>query len=261
MRFLNVFLLVALAALAGACAARKTSDSSAAPSSLQGIRWKLVELDGKSVPETVNGKMPYLELSMEENRYSATGGCNGIGGEYKLSKNNGIKFTRGMSTMMACENMDVEKGLGGVFEQADRYQQDENGLTLNKGTKVLARFIKVDSPAAQSDDLSGDWELDYLFEPGISFDSLYANRKPTISFDVAEKKVAGNSSCNNFFGTFETQANKLKFGPLGSTKMACQGNGEKVFFGTLDKVATYSVRDNRLIMIMGDIVVMRWKRK
>jgi heat shock protein HslJ len=134
-------------------------------------------------------------------------------------------------------------------------------LVVKKGNTVLAKFARIKNTTAGADDLNGNWELDYLLDSGSSFDSLYANRRPTISFDVTEKKVNGNSSCNNFFGTFEIQGNKLNFGPLGSTKMACPGDGEKVFFNSLEKVATYAVHDDKLVMIMGDIVVMRWKRK
>ncbi|GHE43678.1 META domain-containing protein [Sphingobacterium griseoflavum] len=262
MRFLQVFFLGALAVLFffGSCAARKSgADGAAAGSGLTGGRWQLIELNGQPVPAMVNGKMPYLEFSEEEGRYSSTGGCNGVGGEYELSKSNGIKFGRGMSTMMYCDDMTIENGLKQLFEQADTYKVDAGTLLLSKGKgNVLAKFAMLED---QSGRLAGTWELDYIMEAGLSFDSLYASRKPTISFDPATKKVNGNSSCNNFFGTFELNGNDIQFGPLGSTKMACPGNGEQVFFKGLEKINRFDVHGDVLNMIMGDIAVMRFKRK
>jgi hypothetical protein len=43
--------------------------------------------------------------------------------------------------------------------------------------------------------------------------------------------------------------------------MACEGNGEAVYFKTLKTVTAYSISDNTLTIIMGDIAVMRFTRK
>lgn len=262
MRFSQVVVIAAMAVLVlvGGCAARKSGGKvSSVESGLIGLRWQLVELNGKPVPATVNGKMPYLELSEEGNRYGSTGGCNGVGGEYELRKNNGIKFGKGMSTMMYCDDMSIENGLKQLFDQVDSYAIAEGSLTLSKGKgAALAKFVAVKD---QSAGLAGAWELDYVMEPGVSFDSLYASRKPTINFDPSTKKVNGNSSCNNFSGTYELDGNDIHFGPLMSTKIGCPGNGEQVFFKNLEKVKHFDIQENALTMIMDDIVVMRWKKK
>ena len=46
------------------------------------------------------------------------------------------------------------------------------------------------------------------------------NVRATLSFPEADK-VAGNGSCNRFFGSAEIAGSALKLGPLGSTRMAC----------------------------------------
>lgn len=249
-----------MAVLVAACASHKMKSTSADSNlSLEGTQWKLITLKGKAVPDKVNGKMPFLSFSKEDGRYSATGGCNGIGGEYTLSKNNGLKLSRGMSTMMACEDMSVENGLREVFEQASRYTIEGSALVLYAdGDDVLAKFEAVHD---SSDKLAGSWELTYIMEPGTSFDSLYAARKPTITFDVVDKKVNGNSSCNNFWGKLDVNGNQINFGPMAMTKMGCPGSGEQVFLNNLERVNTFDVQDGILTMIMGDIVVMRWNKK
>lgn len=253
--FIYVGLMVMLLA---SCAIRKSSNSGV--STLVGKQWQLVELNGKPVAAKVNGKTPFLRLEENNGRYSASGGCNGIGGEYTLEKNNGIKFSRGMSTMMACADMSIENGLRTLFDEADTYNVHENTMTLSKGKngEALAKFALV---VDQSDKLAGTWELDYILEPEADFDALYSERKPTITFNVAEKKVNGNSSCNNFSGSVKIDGHAISFGPMMSTKMACPGNGEQVFFKNIERVTGYDVQDSTLTLIMDDIVVMRFQKK
>ncbi|WP_131539359.1 META domain-containing protein [Pedobacter nototheniae] len=107
-------------------------------------KWKLVELNGKPVADKVNGKEPFLMLQKSDNRYSASGGCNGIGGNFTFQDNGRIKFSQGMSTMMACENMEIENGLSKALITADNYTISGDNLSLNKARMApLARFKAI----------------------------------------------------------------------------------------------------------------------
>lgn len=143
MKKYNFIYLAVLVMLVASCALRKSSAYDVG--GLVGKQWQLVELQGEAVSAKVNGKMPFLKLDEDNGRYSASGGCNGIGGEYTFQKNNGITFSRGMSTMMACPDMRVENGLRTLFEEADTYTVDENTLILSKGKDgaALAKFSLV----------------------------------------------------------------------------------------------------------------------
>lgn len=111
--------------------------------------------------------------------------------------------------------------------------------------------------------LNGTWELNYITGPRIAFDGLYPEKKPTITFDVANNKISGNTSCNNFNGKLNTDGNKINFNdPMAMTRMMCQGQGETTFLETLKKINTWSVSDgNTLNLIMGDIAMMRFTKK
>lgn len=230
---------------------------------ITGKRWKLIELNGKPVADKVNEKEPFLKLEANEKRYSASGGCNGIGGSFTLSANNRISFSQGMSTMMACADMSVEQGLGTVFAAADNYTIKDGILSLNKARMApLAKFKEVKEMASDKEQaLNGTWELHYISGPRIAFDGLYPNKKPTITFDTAAKKANGNSSCNNYSTTIKVNGGNLNFGAVASTKMGCKGNGESVYFKTLETITNYDIKDNTLHLIMGDIVVMRFHKK
>jgi heat shock protein HslJ len=125
---------------------KKSSEATEQTSVITDRRWKLVELAGKPVSDQVNGKEPFLLLQKNENRYSASGGCNGIGGTFIIQDNGRIKFAQGMSTKMACENMEIENGLTKALIAADNYSINSNGaeLSLNKARMApLARFKAV----------------------------------------------------------------------------------------------------------------------
>lgn len=122
----------------------QTSKDTVETSQITDRKWKLVELAGKPVADKINGKEPFLLLQKSDSRYSASGGCNGIGGEFKLQENGRIKFSQGMSTMMACENMEIENGLTKALIAADNYSINGDDLSLNKARMApLARFKAV----------------------------------------------------------------------------------------------------------------------
>lgn len=224
-------------------------------------KWKLIELDGKPVADKINGKEPFLQLQTSDSRYSGTGGCNGLGGSFKLEDNQRIKFEQGMSTMMACENMEIEHGLNRALINTDNYTLKGDTLSLNKARMApLARFVEITN-SSDNHVLNGTWEVDYLSGTRITLDGLYPNKKPTLIFDLPSNKASGNSSCNHYSLTFTIDGQKIKFGTPTSTEMACEGNGEVSFFKTLETVTHYSVNDETLNLIMGDIAVMRLKRK
>lgn len=105
------------------------------------------------------------------------------------------------------------------------------------------------------------WELDYISGAKIAFDGLFPNKKPALTFNLPDTKATGNGGCNNFNVTFTMEGNNIKFQEPASTRMACPGNGEATFFNTLKTVTKYSISDNTLNLIMGDIAVMRFQKK
>lgn len=114
--------------------------------------------------------------------------------------------------------------------------------------------------------LEGTWELNYINGPGIAFDGLYPDKKPTINFELKENRVSGNNSCNSFTGKLSVNEHKIDFTqPMAVTKMMCMDNsrGEQVFMGTLSKITSYDITDDgkTLHFISGDIAMMRFTKK
>ncbi len=121
------------------------------------------------------------------------------------------------------------------------------------------------TPMKTTNSLEGTWELNYITGPRIAFDGLYPDKKPTIIFDLAANKVAGNNSCNQYFGKLLVDGNKINFkdAKMGMTMMACPGIGETTYMKTLEQIDSYSISEDgkTLNFIMGDIAMMRFEKK
>ena len=87
------------------------------------------------------------------------------------------------------------------------------------------------------------------------------NTEMYIQFEDVEKRVNGRAACNRFFGNYEIDGNKLKFSPMGATRMACPDlQKETEFFQMLDGVDGYSIKDNKLSFLSKNKVVAVFKK-
>jgi heat shock protein HslJ len=142
---------------------------------------------------------------------------------------------------------------------------------MRRTTLVMLAIVTLSSCNAlkntveASSDLSklgGTWELNYISGPRIAFNGLYPGNKPQLTFNLSEKRINGNSSCNSFSGKLLADDTSINFNePMVATKMACPGEGEAIFFEMLKKVNKYSVNgDTTLNFMMGDIAIMRFSK-
>lgn len=142
MGYLKIFVYILLAALVAACTLQKGKSSGS--KGIVGIKWQLIELNGEEVAETINGKTPYLELLPGEKRYAANGGCNNIGGTYGITGKNGITFSQGFSTKMACGQMDVEDALLRLLPTVASFNAEAEELVLMDDQNLpIGRFKKM----------------------------------------------------------------------------------------------------------------------
>lgn len=110
--------------------------------------------------------------------------------------------------------------------------------------------------------LDGNWALEFIASAS-DFETLYPGDMPNASIDTSEKTIAGRNGCNSYSGNFTLDGTKFKTDPTSmiSTKMFCEGDGEKTFMGALNKVESFSVTGDKLELKSGDEVVLRFHRK
>lgn len=246
------------------CSSTKNASKNSSDNSemLYNNKWYLSELNGK--PYTFVGhdnKYASLQFTKGETaRVAGNTGCNNIMGSADISKGNSLKFGALATTKMACAGNDNKESefllaLDGVTS----YNISDTQLVLKNGETVLARLNGVSKETA--DQLGGRWELNYISGPKITFEGLYPDNKPFISFNFADKSIMGNTSCNGFSSKYTMKGNTIHFSDGLQTMMYCEGGGEETFMTMLKKVNRFAENDNTLTFMIDAVAVMRFGQK
>jgi len=100
--------------------------------------------------------------------------------------------------------------------------------------------------------MRASWNLIELFSEKIQY---AGSQIPHLRFEA--ERVSGNDGCNNFFGGYTLDGNNLKFGMLGSTRMACPHiEGFEIIFNKMLSMATrYRISGNRLDLYADDKLI------
>lgn len=107
---------------------------------------------------------------------------------------------------------------------------------------------------------TGSWQLEEI--NGEAIDSGEFAKIPELNFDKAEGRVSGNSGCNSMSGSYSINEDKIKFGPIAQTKMACQGVGEGKFMTLFNTVQKFKLQGDKLKLYDGnDSKVLCFKKK
>lgn len=86
---------------------------------------------------------------------------------------------------------------------------------------------------------TSSWELAEI--NGKPIDKQDFAKIPTLNFDKTESRVSGTSGCNSMSGTFKVEEDKITFGPIMGTKMACEGTGENQFMTAFNTVQKFKL--------------------
>ncbi|WP_017294935.1 copper resistance protein NlpE N-terminal domain-containing protein [Geminocystis herdmanii] len=113
--------------------------------SLINTRWELTEIMGKPVTKGENQKEAmFIMFDSENKRVNGFGGCNNFMGGFEMKEGNVISFAPLASTMMACENMEMEANFMQTLQQVDNFAMKDNVLSLNKAKmSPLLKFSAV----------------------------------------------------------------------------------------------------------------------
>jgi heat shock protein HslJ len=80
----------------------------------------------------------------ENKRVNGFGGCNNFMGSFEMEEGNRISFAPLASTMMACENMEMEGSFMQTLQQVDNFAMKDNVLSLHKAKmSPLLKFSAV----------------------------------------------------------------------------------------------------------------------
>lgn len=105
-----------------------------APFTLEGTKWKLLSFGLASTPVPARAS-----ISFNDGRYRGNGGCNSIGGSYTIEGSK-ITLTRGMSTMMACPELDLEHKYLQALSRVETFAIEGATLDLQSKGRSVLRF-------------------------------------------------------------------------------------------------------------------------
>jgi heat shock protein HslJ len=158
------------------------------------------------------------------------------------------------------DSIQISYGDGGKLEQLENKRVVATGnVTHRRGVEtgeqpvLQVSSIKeakttANSPHTSADSFSlagSEWHLEDL-----SGSRVLEDAQATLAFPEPGK-VAGNGSCNRFFGTAEINGPAIKLGPLASTRMACAEevmNQETKYLQTLQSAERFEWKDPYLVV-------------
>lgn len=90
-------------------------------------------------------RLPVIEFNDSAKRVSGFSGCNGFGGNYKVSRNKQLNFVDIISTQMACHpGSTTETKVFSAIDVVDNYEIKGNFLYLKQGNDTLLIYKKSD---------------------------------------------------------------------------------------------------------------------
>lgn len=120
----------------------KKATSEKIMSTLNNTSWVLKRLDVQNRDFVPTDEQKELVLSFQDNNYSASDGCNGLGGEFNIADNK-VSFNKGMSTMRYCGEEMNHLIYSVPFGNAKSIQIKKDQLQLfDADNKVIATYIK-----------------------------------------------------------------------------------------------------------------------
>ena len=118
-------------------------------------------------------------------------------------------------------------------------------------------------PEVDADLINTYWKLLELDGEPVDMQSAETapQREPHMVLAMEDSRVHGFTGCNNFFGKYQLEDNRLQFSMLGATRMACeQGmDTEQAFLTALGETERASVSGLFLELYSGDTLLARFE--
>ncbi|AWZ06082.1 MULTISPECIES: META domain-containing protein [unclassified Streptomyces] len=192
--------------------------------------WSVVSLtvDGRKLTAPDAARLT-LEPGQGGREAEATGnyGCNGFTAAVVFEAGSAITVRPGASTDMACADMRFETEFARLFQGRLTVREQPDTVTLKTAAgDEISLTTKPRTPKASLVDTV--WTVDSLLGGGTA-SSLAAEAAGRARFTVAaDGSASGNLGCNRFNAKATVEGNRLTFGTLTTTRMACEGGAGEV---------------------------------
>jgi heat shock protein HslJ len=205
--------LLTLSALAfAACGSDDDTASGSAPTAddLEGTAFESTEVTGHELVADTT-----ISLAFQDDRVSANGGCNTMNGGYTITDGT-LEVAAMASTMMACsdELMAQDDWLAEFLAGGPEIALDGDTLTLTGGDSTMTLA------AVQDADVEGTTWMITGTVATEAVSSIPEGAEPSLT--ITDGQAAIVTGCNNGSGSVEVTDTTMTFGPIATTKMACE---------------------------------------
>ena len=197
---------------------------------------------------------PFLGFDKDGHRLYGNAGCNRLMGSFELDTLNAgkVKFGQVAATRMMCPDMTLEQNVLEALNKVAGYETVGEDVALNDAEgKPVILLQKREVAEVSVNDLNGAWEIVSVKGNPVR----EVEKQPQLVFNVAEKRVHGNASCNTINGSFtqeEGQAASLRFNQMISTMMACPNmDVESSILKALDEVRSFEIKADGTVSLLG----------
>uniref|UniRef100_A0AAU2JSC3 META domain-containing protein n=1 Tax=Streptomyces sp. NBC_00049 TaxID=2903617 RepID=A0AAU2JSC3_9ACTN len=154
-------------------------------------------------------------------------GCNGFTAEVVVDGSSALTVTPGVSTDMACDDLAFETVFATLLKGRLTIDRGPDRLTLKTADgSTIAMTSKP--PATDAPLVVTQWTVDSLTS-GDSVSSIPAEAAGTARFTLTpDGGASGNLGCNRFSAKATVDGPSVTFGPLTTTRMACEGPAGQV---------------------------------
>ncbi|MEU9299193.1 META domain-containing protein [Streptomyces sp. NPDC048269] len=166
-------------------------------------------------------------VDLAEDEATGNYGCNGFKAAVVFSGASAVTVTPGPTTLMACADIEFEKEFAKLFKGRLAIDRGPDRLTLKTADgSTIAMTPKP--PQADAPLTATLWTVDSLIS-GATVSSVPAEAAGKARFTLAaDGTTSGVLGCNRFSAKATVEASTLTFGPVTSTRMACEGPAGEV---------------------------------
>jgi len=219
--------------------------SGATPQGLDGRTFLSTGIDGRVL---VAGSV--VRLTFHGDQIGAQAGCNSLGGTYRIDGDRLVIGQMG-GTDMACDGplMDQDTWLAAYLNEATIDLDGDTLALTNGGVTLTLQDREVADPDRPL--LGIRWILDGIVS-GDAVSSVPAGVIASLTF--SDGAVDVEAGCNRGGGSVEVAGATIAFGPIGLTKVACEGGAmavEQAMTAVLSGQVDYTIEAGRLTLDAG----------
>lgn len=166
-------------------------------------------------------------VDFAENEATGNYGCNGFKAVVAFAGTASVTVTPGPHTLMACDDLDFENEFAKLLKGRLTIDRGPDRLTLK--TADGSTIAMTPKPPVSNAPLTvTEWTVDGLIS-GETVASVPAEAAGKARFTLAPDGAAsGVLGCNRFSAKATVEGATLTFGPITSTRMACEGPAGEV---------------------------------